>query len=402
MKIIYVFETTFPRQKAHTIQIMQTCHALAELGCQVWLIIGKGKSSNQDILAFYGVNAHKNLHICQLPILKAKEGGLIRFSWRGLFHFFCLLKIMWLKYNQKPNIVFLREIRLGQYLTKYRKMHKLPIIYEAHEFLYLKQLLSNEKADPAKKHAIDNTRKMEEFVYNNADRLVVITQNLKQLLQEKLDIRTPVEIIPDGTKLTNPIKTNNPRPLKRNDADKLIIYLGAITRWRGVDTLIEAMKYIKGASLLIVGGIPGSKDLTHLKNFTIQEEVTQKVAFKEFVPPYQVQDILAQADVLIIPSTSDIRIKVFASPLKLFDYMAAAKPIVACAVPSLMEILKDGENAVLVALEDPQDMARGIEKVIKDPKLAGEIARQAYIDVQNYSWEKRAEKIITLAEDCIK
>jgi glycosyltransferase involved in cell wall biosynthesis len=402
MKIIYAFGTKFPGQKAHTIQIMQTCYALARLNCQVWLIVGKGKSNDKDILTFYGLEAHENFHICQLPILMPEKDDLIRFSWRGVFHFFCLLKILWLSYRVKPDFIILREIRLGQYLVKYKHIHKLPIIYEAHEILYLKQLDSDEAPDLSLKHSANGTRKMEEFVYNNAAGIIVITRNLKQLLQAEMGIKTPIEVIPDGTNLNDSLNAIREKQLIDNTNHKLIMYLGHLYHWKGVDVLIKAMKYIKGALLIIVGGVPGSKDLLRLKNLAEQERTSPKVIFNEFVPPHQAKGILAQADILALPASPDIRSKIFTSPLKLFEYMAASKPIVACAVPSVMEILEDGKNSVLVTPEDPKAIAQGIERVIEDPALARRIARQAYLDVQKYSWEKRAEKILHMARKCIK
>jgi len=84
----------------------------------------------------------------------------------------------------------------------------------------------------------------------------------------------------------------------------------------------------------------------------------------------------------------------FTSPLKLFEYMAAGVPIVASDLPSTREILTPEVNAVLVPPNNPQALAAGIQRVLEDRDLANRIAQNALEDVMQFSWKKRAEKII--------
>ena len=81
------------------------------------------------------------------------------------------------------------------------------------------------------------------------------------------------------------------------------------------------------------------------------------------------------------------------SPLKLFEYMASKRPIVASDLPSIREILNE-ESAILVEPGNPKALAEGIKKVLQDEELAKKLAENAHRDVQQYSWEKRAEKIL--------
>ena len=85
----------------------------------------------------------------------------------------------------------------------------------------------------------------------------------------------------------------------------------------------------------------------------------------------------------------------YASPLKLFEYMASKTPIVATDLPSTGEILRDGENAVLVEPDDPKALAEGIERTLSDAELAARIGRQAREDVRQYTWGERAANIMT-------
>ena len=83
--------------------------------------------------------------------------------------------------------------------------------------------------------------------------------------------------------------------------------------------------------------------------------------------------------------------------MKLFEYMAAGRPIVACDVPALREVLRHGENAWLVAPDDPRSLAEGIRTVLDDQALAARLAERAASDVRARTWEARAARIVSAA-----
>jgi glycosyltransferase involved in cell wall biosynthesis len=102
---------------------------------------------------------------------------------------------------------------------------------------------------------------------------------------------------------------------------------------------------------------------------------------------------LRDADVLILPNRPSAISTDFTSPLKLFEYMASGRPIVASDLPSFREILRDGENALLVEAGNPQALVAGITRIKDDPALAARLARQAAADVRDYTWPRRAERL---------
>ena len=108
------------------------------------------------------------------------------------------------------------------------------------------------------------------------------------------------------------------------------------------------------------------------------------------MPLYQ-----AAADVLVLPNTAQAAIsREHTSPLKLFEYMAAGRPIVASDLPSLREVLRHGDNAWLMQPDDPAALAQGIQHLLAEPALAARLAAQAQEEVQAYTWEQRAANIL--------
>jgi len=114
-----------------------------------------------------------------------------------------------------------------------------------------------------------------------------------------------------------------------------------------------------------------------------------------YVQPPIVPDYLFAADALLLPNSAKAKIAShYTSPLKLFEYMASRRPIVASDLPALREVLRDGENAVLVEPDDPKALAERIKTVLDDSGLAKRISEQAYSEVSQYSWEERARRIV--------
>jgi glycosyltransferase involved in cell wall biosynthesis len=79
--------------------------------------------------------------------------------------------------------------------------------------------------------------------------------------------------------------------------------------------------------------------------------------------------------------------------------MASRRPIVASDLPSLREVLRDGENAILVEPDNPKALAEGIKKVLDDPDLARRISKQAYDEIGKYSWNERAKRIVNFLKE---
>jgi glycosyltransferase involved in cell wall biosynthesis len=103
---------------------------------------------------------------------------------------------------------------------------------------------------------------------------------------------------------------------------------------------------------------------------------------------------LKAADVLILPNSAREKISQFyTSPLKLFEYLAAGKPIVASDLPSIREILNEN-NSILVKPDNPESLAKGINLALQKPDFSVKIAKQARQEVKEYSWQKRAQKIL--------
>jgi YD repeat-containing protein len=91
----------------------------------------------------------------------------------------------------------------------------------------------------------------------------------------------------------------------------------------------------------------------------------------------------------------------FTSPLKLFEAMAAGRPVIASDLPSIREILTDGVNALLVPPEDPAALAKALRMLASDNALGKRLAERSAQDVQRYTWDERGRKIASMLRDIV-
>ena len=378
LRIIYPVIEGVDFRRARFQQIFQTVHALARQGCEVDLIIGKNQVDViREALPYYGLWAHENLRVHSVPILRREGDRVLRISWDGVFLWGCLIKIRSLLRQRTYDAIFTRHLNPAAFLLNFRKYLRLPLVFEAHEIFNL----TTEKKERARK-----IRREESKIYSQVDGIVPITRGLADKLREAFSIHVPIEVIPDGVNLNFYLGA-----LQRPSNNK-IVYIGQLYPWKGTGTLVEAMKYLPRGELNLVGG--SEERIKELRQTALHLGIEGRVFFHGQVPPHEVKKHLATASVGVLPLTRDLISAHFTSPLKLFEYMAARVPIVSSDLPSTREILTHEVNAILVPPDNPEALARGIERLLTDRGMADRLSDKAYEDVLSYSWDRRAERII--------
>jgi glycosyltransferase involved in cell wall biosynthesis len=172
------------------------------------------------------------------------------------------------------------------------------------------------------------------------------------------------------------------------------VYCGHFYDEKGVPSLVDAARLLTKATVQLVGGWPAD-----IERMQARARGCESLRFAGFVANALVPLHLAAADVLVLPNSARFPQARTTSPLKLFEYMAARRPIVATRIPALAGLLRHGENAWLVAPDRPEALAEGIGHVLASPALGERLAEQAWRDVQNYTWRRRAAGILaTLVE----
>jgi len=227
--------------------------------------------------------------------------------------------------------------------------------------------------------------------------IVCITRGLRDELQSLGVAGHRLLVAPDAVDLARftdmPSREDARRQLGLPSGARMVAYTGHLYSWKGAHALARASRLLPdGVEVCIVGGTPA--DLVSFRRF-VAEERLDRVRVIGHVPPKDVPTWLAAADVLALPNSGRESISArYTSPLKLYEYMASGRPIVASDLPSLREALTHGENAWFVAPDNPAALAAGISAILDDPARAGAMAERARKSVQGHTWTVRAERIV--------
>jgi len=169
-----------------------------------------------------------------------------------------------------------------------------------------------------------------------------------------------------------------------------IIWLFSI---RGHKTIFEIHRWVESKEGLFKFFIKIEKEIEFYKNFSRELGIEDKVLLLEKVDRPCLAIYQKACDLLLMPFPFTKHFAYYMSPLKMFEYMASKRPIVASDLPSIREILSE-KNAFIVKPDDPKDLAEGIENILNNKELSKKISEQAFLDVKRYTWGKRAERIL--------
>nr|HID58367.1 glycosyltransferase family 1 protein [Desulfobacterales bacterium] len=382
-KIIYISNARLPSEKANAYQSMLQCESFSKvITTEFWFPFRQNSIRVKNVFEFYGV---KNSFVLkQVPSL---DSSLLWELHRKLgflcqtlsFLFLCAVQIL----RERTDVVIYTRNTLDMLIVPLLKIIRsnLPIFFEDHDgFL--------------KRH-----RWIKQKLLNHVDGIVVTTSFHSRQLQEGGVPGEKILIAPNGVKLERFASLNLPEIT--ND-ERRVLYVGNLFPWKGVYTLAEATRYLPDQyNIYIIGGSPEA--VKPFRTYLSKHNLDLKVTLIDHVAPVKVADYLKQANILVLPNSARHAIsELFTSPLKLFEYMAAKKPIVASDVPAIREVLTHGRNALLVEPDNPRALAKGIQIVCEQPELARRLGEQAFQDVTQYAWEKRTKKIMEFIEQRIQ
>jgi len=367
MKLIYLANIRIPTQRAHGYAIMKMCEELARQGVEMELVIPNKKNNlGVDPFDYYGLD--RNFKITRLAAMDFL-GRLPFANWL----FFWLDSIIFnLALRRKSYLKFSNNIYTRDYFIAALLPKRCRIFLELHDLPKSNFLLKRALAKSAG--------------------ILVISGGLKDDLEKRGLAMAEIKILPDAVDLERfDIKISQAearQKLNLPSDKKIILYGGHLYGWKGADILAQAAGSLPDCLIVFVGGIDEERlkfEREYGRAANIKIISFQK---RELMPFY-----FKAADILVLPNKKgDLISEKYTSPLKLFEYMAVGRPIVASDLPSIREILNES-NAVLVESSNPHELAEGIKKVLSNKELADRISKQALKDVESYTWEKRAENI---------
>ncbi len=372
MNILYLANIRLPTEKAHGLQIMKTCEALAREGHAVELVVPtRHNALSDDPFAYYGVEKIFKLTTLRVP-------DFIRF---GRFGF--LVSLLW----------FSEAARLR------RQFWRADVIYSRDALVLLQYVLLGRRLvfeSHTKPSAIVR------FVARRAHRVIVIAKALGEIYEAAGVRAERIRLVPDAVDLSVFDRTETREECRTQlglSQDKRIVaYVGKLHTMgesKGVENLIQAMGLFVGAHpdahLLLVG--------LNANEFSVAEALAARAQLPEAARTFvghvsyaEVARYLRAADVLVMSYPNTEHYARYMSPMKLFEYMASGTPIVTTDLPTIREVLDD-TTALFTRDTSTRALEEGVVAVLSDPASAATRAQEARRRVTEYSWAKRASRI---------
>jgi glycosyltransferase involved in cell wall biosynthesis len=409
MKLIYIINARIPTQMGHGYQVTKMCEsfALANVNCakedpnnankievELW-VPTRENPIKEDAFEYYGLKRNFMIKkIKTFDFLKyAKYLGALSFylqSWR----FF--IKLLFIKID-KDAVIYTRNPEIAYVF----KLRGLEVCYECHEWfgrgawLYLFFL---KKAD---RIITTNSFIKKEFVSCGFDekRFLVAPNGIDfDIFDLGISKDEAIEKLISGQRESNGERFSDGRTvLPKIKNKKILLYTGSLTlkgEKKGVDEILEAIKILNNNEIIFVAVGGNEKEVDHYRQMADNLGIGDSVYFF----PRQTQGNLAlfqkMADILLMPFPKIAHYEYYMCPLKMLEYMAGGRPIIASDLPSIREILNDN-NSLICRPGDSADLAEKIKLLLDNQSLREKLARQAREDAKKYTWNKRAERIIS-------
>jgi glycosyltransferase involved in cell wall biosynthesis len=372
MKVACISTSRVPSTTANSIQMMKACQGISQLGHEVHLFVPKHKHpfNETDLAAFYGLKS-------QFPIeWLSSPPGFHRYDFA--------LRAVRRAQRLKADLTYVWFLQAGMFSL----LAHLPVIIELHgppEGRFGPTLFRLFQNLPGKK------------------RLLTITQALANILLEqfKTDLDDPglIEIAPNGVDLerySDLPDSSTARSQLGLPSAMTVGYTGHLYPGRGMTLLTELAGCFPRISFLWVGGNEGEvkqwREDTAVKNLA-------NITFTGFIKNEQLPLYQAAADILLMPyervisGSSGGDSASYASPMKMFEYMASRRAIISSDLPVIREVLNPS-NAVLCPAEDIEAWAQALGLLILDEEKRKSLAEHAWRDIQQHTWLERAHKAL--------
>ncbi len=373
MRIYYIGNVRIPTEKAHGGTIVKSCEAFARAGAEVVLIVPRRKTQfNEDVFSTYHVE--RTFTVRSVPTLDLLRISSSRWAYWGSYVAFYISAFFTLLTMPTDNaVIYTREAPL---LTL--RVLGMPAFLESHH--------------------VFGARTIYFWLARKASGIITISYALKRTFVKHGFDEKKIIVSPSGVDLNIFDNTASQQEAREElflpTDKKIVVYTGNFTTMgadKGIGDILHALKELPHVQFVAVGG--SDKDRTRYETLATKLHVHPQAELRGFVPQATLSLYQRAADILLMPFPDTPHYRSNMSPVKMFEYMASGRPIIASSLPTITEVLNPA-NASLVPPSTPKALAEAIRGLLSDPEHGQRLAEQASKDVQKYSWSERAKQVL--------
>ena len=238
------------------------------------------------------------------------------------------------------------------------------------------------------------------YCFNSAAKIICISSALNHHLNLRWGIdESKLAVLPCAadTEAFGAASVSNGSRRKLGLVDEpVVMWVGGFYDWHDLDSLLESfcmvLNAVPNARLILVGDGPKRRKIEHK---VLEKDLQKSVLFTGSIAHESMPEMLAIADVAVAPSPPiDPGKGGTGTPLKLFEYMAAGKAIVATHTIQAADVIQDGYNGLLVEPGNVAAFAGAVEALLKDPSKRNYLSRNARVQaVEQHSWASYTRRL---------
>lgn len=385
MRIAYATNVRLPSERAHGHQIAKVTQALLDMGHEVEIFAPYRKNAiSQSFESYYGMTSPIRLHhLGTIDGIAAWWAPGILGLKLTTFLLGRNLRNILQRRTKEFDVIYTRTPELLPYLTHLG----IPVVLELHR--------------------IPRMGTWRFLRHLRACKLIVaLTSPMRQALIDMGVSDVPVIVEGDCVDLHDfeslPAAKDTRMSLGVPDKVPLIVYTGQLKSMglsKGIPELLGSLKILHERGLDFRAVIAGGPDSERRKfEASLSDELRTLVTFTGHIAHVKVPTLLTAADILIYPAPKSEHLFYVrdTSPLKLFEYMAAGRPIIAADLPPLHDAVDNG-MVTFVPPGSSEAIAQAVLMVLEHPDESLRKAKLARTHVEQFTWEKRMERILKAA-----
>jgi glycosyltransferase involved in cell wall biosynthesis len=291
----------------------------------------------------------------------------------------------------KPNFLYERHAMFNFTGVAVSRLTGIPIVLEVNSPFSIEQKRDGEI------RALKLAMWMERATCNAATKVIVVSTPLKRILIQLGVRQEKLLLVPNGVNLRHFRATGEGDRLRRSlglEGSVVIGFIGWFRNWHGLLTLVEVYNQGNlrslGAKLLLIGDGPA---MPELRRFVGAHNLERDVIFMGPLAHEEMHRCAELIDVAVQPAANE-----YCCPMKILEYMAMAKPIVAPRQENICELLEEGKDALLFDPGDPAGLGEALRRIVQDEELRREMGRNAVRKIENrgYLWTRNAEAVVEI------
>jgi glycosyltransferase involved in cell wall biosynthesis len=374
IKVLYHHRTQC--NNAEGVHIREMVEALRESGNEVFVVSPAGVETRKDKLNFLWKAISKYMPSIGFEILE------IAYNFAGVRNMKKLLR------KERIDFIYERYAFFGWVGMFCAKRSKIPLIVEVNFTTYTPLFRKKSKL------LLPLARYIEKKVFLKSDAIFVVSSFLKNQLMglgvpEARIFLTPNAV--SGNVFNRYLNAASIRSEFKLNGKSVIGFVGGFYPWHGLDFLLRALSSIEKKTnnicLLLIGDGPEKETL---KQISKELNISSEIIFCGCVPYEKLPGYIAAMDICVMPDSNN-----YGSPMKIFEYMAMAKPVVAPHLAPIEDVITDNFNGMLFKQRDLSSLENCLLQLLKNNEKRNNIGEEARKTIfSKHLWRHNAEKVI--------